>query len=146
MPSSRIRGRGISMLTRSKCSPGCERLAEFATSLTGEVFYRKFANRRKLGRYVGLDGSPFRSGSVERDQGISKAGNPVARSMMVELAWTWLRYQPDSALSIWFRERVGNLKGRPRRIAIVAMARKLLVALWRYLETGVIPTGAVLKA
>jgi len=119
---------------------------EFATSLTGEVFYRKFANRRKLGRYVGLDGSPFRSGSVERDQGISKAGNPVARSMMVELAWTWLRYQPDSALSIWFRERVGNLKGRPRRIAIVAMARKLLVALWRYLETGVIPTGAVLKA
>jgi transposase len=110
------------------------------------VFYRKFANRRKLGRYVGLDGSPFRSGSVERDQGISKAGNPVARSMMVELAWTWLRYQPDSALSIWFRERVGNLKGRPRRIAIVAMARKLLVALWRYLETGVIPTGAVLKA
>jgi transposase len=99
-----------------------------------------------LGRYVGLDGSPFRSGAVERDQGISKAGNPVARSMMVELAWTWLRYQPDSALSIWFRERVGNLKGRPRRIAIVAMARKLLVALWRYLETGVIPTGAVLKA
>ena len=119
---------------------------EFATSLTGEVFYRNFANRRKLGRYVGLDGSPFRSGSVERDQGISKAGNSVARSMMVELAWTWLRYQPDSALSIWFRERVGNLKGRPRRIAIVAMARKLLVALWRYLETGVIPTGAVLKA
>ena len=70
----------------------------------------------------------------------------MARSMMVKLAWTWLRYQPDSALSIWFRERVGNLKGRPRRIAIVAMARKLLVALWRYLETGVIPTGAVLKA
>ena len=83
------------------------------------MFYRKFANRRKLGGYVGLDGSPFRSGSVERDQGISKAGNPVARSTMIELAWTWLRYQPDSALSIWFWKRVGNLKGRPRRIAIV---------------------------
>ena len=65
---------------------------------------------------------------------------------MIELAWTWLRYQPGSALSIWFRERVGALKGRPRRIAIVAMARKLLVALWRYLETGLVPTGAVLKA
>jgi transposase len=65
---------------------------------------------------------------------------------MIELAWSWLRYQPGSALSRWFRERVGNLKGRPRRIAIVAMARKLLVALWRYLQTGVIRTGANLKA
>jgi transposase len=119
---------------------------EFATTLVGEVFYREFANRRKLGSYVGLGSSPFRSGFLDRDQGISKAGNPTARSMMIELAWTWLRYQPDSALSIWFRERVGNLKGRPRRIAIVAMARKLLVALWRYLQTGLVPTGAVLKA
>ena len=65
--------------------------------------------------------------------------------MMIELAWTWLRYQPGSALSIWFRERVGTLKGRPRRIAIVAMARKLLVALWRYLQTELVATGAVLK-
>ena len=119
---------------------------EFATTLVGEVFYREFANRRKLGSYVGLGSSPFCSGSLDRDQGISKAGNPTARSMMIELAWIWLRYQPGSALSIWFRERVGNLKGRPRRIAIVAMARKLLVALWRYLQTGLIPTGAVLKA
>jgi len=119
---------------------------EFATTLVGEVFCREFVNRRKLGSYVGLGSSPFRSGSLDRDQGISKAGNPTARSMMIELAWTWLRYQPDSALSIWFRERVGTLKGRPRRIAIVAMARKLLVALWRYLETGLVPTGAVLKA
>ena len=119
---------------------------EFATTLVGEVFYREFANRRKLGSYVGLGSSPFCSGPVDRDQGISKAGNPTARSMMIELAWTWLRYQPGSALSIWFRERVGNLKGRPRRIAIVAMARKLLVALWRYLQTGLVPTGALLKA
>ena len=116
--------------------------AEFATTLVGEVFYREFANRRQLGSYVGLASSPFCSGSLDRDQGISKAGNPKARVMMIELAWTWLRYQPESALSRWFRERVGNLKGRPRRIAIVAMARKLLVALWRYLQTGVIPTGA----
>ena len=119
---------------------------EFATTLVGEVFCREFVNRRKLGSYLGLGSSPFRSGSLDRDQGISKAGNPTARSMMIELAWTWLRYQPGSALSIWFRERVGTLKGRPRRIAIVAMARKLLVALWRYLETGLVPTGAVLKA
>jgi transposase len=120
--------------------------AEFSTKLVGEVFYREFANRRQLGSYVGLASSPFRSGPLDRDQGISKAGNPKARTMMMELAWTWLRYQPDSALSRWFHERVGNLKGRPRRIAIVAMARKLLVALWRYLQTGVIPTGAELKA
>jgi len=118
---------------------------EFSTTIVGEVFYREFANRRQLGSYVGLASSPFRSGSLGRDQGISKAGNPKARAMMIELAWSWLRYQPDSALSRWFRERVGNLKGRPRRIAIVAMARKLLVALWRYLQTGVIPTGANLK-
>lgn len=120
--------------------------AEFSTTLVGEVFYREFANRRQLGSYVGLASSPFCSGSLDRDQGISKAGNPKARVMMIELAWTWLRYQPESALSRWFRERVGNLKGRPRRIAIVAMARKLLVALWRYLQTGVVPTGAELKA
>src|SRR5260370_42183410 len=98
---------------------------EFATVLVGEVFYREFANRRRLGSYVGLASSPFRSGALDRDQGISKAGNPKARTTMIELAWTWLRYQPGSALSIWFHERVGDLKGRPRRIAIVALARKL---------------------
>jgi transposase len=118
---------------------------EFSTGLVGEVFYRQFANRRQLGSYVGLAPSPFASGSTERDQGISKAGNPKARTMMIELAWMWLRHQPGSALSIWFKERVGDLKGRPRRIAIVALARKLLVALWRYLETGLVPAGAVLK-
>jgi transposase len=119
---------------------------EFATVLTGEVFYRAFANRRQVAAYVGLDASPFRSGGMCRDQGIAKAGNPKARTTMIELAWTWLRHQPNSALSRWFRERVGALKGRPRRIAIVALARKLLVALWRYLETGLVPDGATLKA
>ena len=119
---------------------------EFATVLTGEVFYRCFANRRQLAAYVGLDASPFRSGGMNRDQGIAKAGNAKARTTMVELAWGWLRHQPDSALSRWFHDRVGALKGRPRRIAIIALARKLLVALWRYVETGLVPDGAVLKA
>src|SRR5712675_2801138 len=118
---------------------------EFSTTLVGEVLYRSFDNRRQLGSYVGLTPSPYSSGSTDRDQGISKAGNPKARSSAIELAWMWLRYQPDSTLSIWFRQRVGDRKGRVRRIAIVALARKLLVALWRYLETGLVPAGAVFK-
>lgn len=119
---------------------------EFATVLAGEVFCRAFDNRRQLASYVGLASSPFCSGGMARDQGISKSGNVKARTTMIELAWMWLRHQGDSALAHWFRERVVDLKGRPRRIAIVALARKLLVALWRYVETGQIPTGAVLKA
>jgi transposase len=118
---------------------------EFATVLVGEVFYRKFDNRRQLGSYAGFTPSPFQSGRTEREQGISKAGNSKGRTTMVELAWLWLRYQPDSALSMWYRNRVGATKGRIRRITVVALARKLLVALWRYLETGVAPQGAVLK-
>src|SRR6516164_8344862 len=119
---------------------------EFATTLVGEVFYRSFDNRKQLASYVGLTPAHFQSGAMCRDQGISKAGNGKARTVMIELAWLWLRYQPDSPLSVWFRERVGQLKGRIRRITIVAVARKLLIALWRYLETGLVPTGAVLKA
>src|SRR6516162_3606989 len=119
---------------------------EFATVLVGEVLYRTFNNRKQIGSYVGLTPSHFQSGSTSRDQGISKAGNTKARTTMIELAWLWLRNQPDSRLSVWFRERVGNRKGRIKRITIVAMARKLLIALWRYLETGVVPEGAVLKS
>ena len=118
---------------------------EFATVLVGEIFHRDFNNRRQLASYVGYAPSPFRSGNVAHDQGISKAGNRKGRTTGIELAWLWLRYQPDSDLSVWFRTRVGTTKGRIRRIAIVALARKLLVALWRYLETGVVPQGAVLK-
>jgi transposase len=118
---------------------------EFATVLVGEIFHRKFNNRRQLASYVGYAPSPFQSGNVAHDQGISKAGNRKGRTTGIELAWLWLRYQPDSDLSAWFRARVGATKGRVRRIAIIAMARKLLVALWRYLETGVVPQGAVLK-
>jgi transposase len=119
--------------------------AETATVLVGEVFYRHFDNRRQLASYVGLTPSHFRSGLMSRDQGISKAGNPKARTTMIELAWFWLRHQHDSSLSVWFRERVGAAKGRMRRITIVAVARKLLIALWRYLTTGLIPTGAAVK-
>ena len=117
----------------------------FSTVLGGEVYYRKFRNRRGVGQYIGLAPSPFQSGDMARDQGIAKAGNGRARKTMIQMAWLWRRHQPDSALSKWFRARVGDRKGRVRRIAIVAMARKLAVALWRYLETGLVPEGAVLK-
>ncbi len=118
---------------------------ETATVLVREIFYRDFENRRQLASYAGLTPTPFMSGAVRRDQTISKSGNPMVRTAMIEIAWLWLRYQPDSALSRWFVERVGDMKGRIRRIAIVAMARKLLVALWRYVNTGLVPTAARLK-
>lgn len=119
---------------------------EGATILAREIFYRDFDNRRELAAYAGLTPSPFESGGLRRTQGISKAGNGLVRKTMVELAWFWLRFQPDSALSSWFRQRTGQLKGRPRRIGIVALARKLLIALWRFATAGVLPEGAVLKA
>jgi transposase len=118
----------------------------FAAVLTREVFYRSFDNRRQIASYVGITPMPYQSGGMDRDRRISRAGNPRARTTMIQLAWLWLRYQPDSELAEWFRERVGTLAGRTRRIAIVAMARKLLIALWRYVETGVIPTGAEIRA
>jgi len=113
--------------------------------LVNEVFYRTFDNRRQVGAYFGLVGMPYDSGDSQRDQGISKAGNHRARELAIELAWLWIRHQPDNDLTLWFHKRVGDIKGRIRRIAIVAVARKLMVALWRYLETGVVPTGAVLR-
>jgi transposase len=113
--------------------------------LVNEVFYRDFDNRRQVGSYFGLTGTPYDSGERSREQGISKAGNRRARELAVELAWLWTVHQPDSALTRWFRERVRDIKGRIRRIAIVALARKLMVALWRYLTTGVVPAGAVLR-
>ena len=96
--------------------------------------------------YAGLAPTPWRSGKIAREQGISKAGNPRLRHTMVELAWLWVRHQPDSALSRWFRARVGQERGRVRRVAIVALARRLLIALWRYVGHGEVPEGAVLKA
>ena len=118
---------------------------EFAAVLWLEGLLRRFANRRQLAAYAGLAPSPWQSGRVDREQGIAKSGDPRLRTAMVELAWLWLRHQPGSALSRWFRERVGSERGRVRRIAIVALARKLLAALWRYTSSGELPVGATLK-
>jgi transposase len=119
---------------------------ELATVLVREALHRSFTNRREVAAYAGLTPSPYASGERHRDQGISKAGNPLLRKAMVELAWLWLRYQPDSALARWFTERVGTVRGRMRKITAVALARKLLVALWRYVRTGLVPEEARLKA
>jgi transposase len=118
----------------------------FASILTREVFYRDFDNRRQLASYVGIAPMPHQSGAMDRDRRIGRAGNPRARSTLIQLAWLWLRYQPGSALSVWYRERVGSLAGRTRRIAIVAMARKLLISLWRYAKNGLLPEGVELRA
>ncbi|SFJ35155.1 IS110 family transposase [Bradyrhizobium sp. Gha] len=118
---------------------------EFATIFAREVFYRHFSNRRQVGSYLGLAPCPYNSGSSRRDQGISKAGNPRARTAAIEMAWMWLRYQPNSALSQWYRNRVGTMEGRIRRILIVGLARKLVIALWRYVSTGLVPTGAIIE-
>jgi transposase len=118
----------------------------FATTLTSELFYKDFDNRRQVAAYCGLPPSPWRSGGIDREQGISKAGNPRARVKAIELAWLWLRHQPESELSRWFNTRIANAGKRVRRIAIVALARKLVVALWRYLTTGLVPAGATMKA
>jgi transposase len=118
----------------------------FAATLTSELFYKDFDNRRQVAAYCGLPPSPWRSGGIDREQGISKAGNPRARAKAIELAWLWLRHQPESALSRWFDTRTANAGKRVRRIAIVALARKLIVALWRYLTTGLVPAGATMKA
>ena len=119
---------------------------QIASVLYLEGLFRSFGNRRQLAAYAGLAPTPWRSGTVDQEQGISKAGNPRLRSTMIELAWLWQRHQPASTLSRWFHTRVGNERGRIRRISIVALARKLLIAVWRYVTQGEVPEGAVLKA
>lgn len=117
-----------------------------AAVLVTELFgWREFNNRRELAGAVGLGSSPYRSGQLAHDQGISKAGNRRVRALLVELAWGWLRYQPASAIAQWFARRFGSGGARLRRIGIVALARRLLIALWRFVEHGVIPQGAKLK-
>jgi len=118
---------------------------ETASVLAGEAFFRDFRNRREVASYAGLAPSPWQSGGVDHEQGISKAGNARVRKAMGQLAWLWLRNQPDSALSTWYRERVGDGRGRIKRVAIVALARKLLIALWRFVTQGLVPSGAELK-
>jgi len=108
--------------------------------------WRELQNRREVGGLAGLTPTPYQSGASAREQGITKSGNRHVRWMTTELAWSWIRYQPESALSCWFRERFGSGGKRLRRIGIVAVARKLLIALWRFLTTGVLPEGAELKA
>jgi len=113
--------------------------------LVMELFaWRHFRNRREVGSIAGLAPTPWDSGDSDKEQGIDKAGNRRVRAMMIELAWCWLRFQPHSELSQWFEQRFGPGGKRSRRIGIVALARRLLVALWRYLEHGVVPKGAVL--
>jgi transposase len=118
----------------------------FTATLVSELFYKDFRNRREVASYCGLTPSPWKSGGIDREQGISKAGNRRARHKAIELAWLWLRHQRDSALSCWFRARTANAGKRAKRIAIVALARKLIVALWRYLSSGLIPEQATMKA
>lgn len=112
-----------------------------------ELFWRQFSNRRQVGACVGLAPQPFDSGESQVDQGISKQGNRRVRALLIEMAWSWIRYQPTSALTQWFNQRTQGTgpNRRARRIAIVAVARRLAIALWRYLKDGVIPAGAQLK-
>ncbi len=116
-----------------------------SSTLTREVYYRRFANRRQVASYIGIAPSAYDSGDGHRSQGISKAGNRLARVAMVEAAWLWVRHQPDSALTRWFHSRTQGQTRRIRCVMIVALARKLAIALWRYLETGLIPEGALVK-
>jgi transposase len=119
---------------------------EFAAILWSEGLFRHFDNRRQIASFAGLAPTPWRSGSVDREQGVSKAGNPRLRSTLIQLAWLWLRHQPQSVLALWFEERVRRNGGRLKKTTIVALARKLLVALWKYVTAGVVIEGAAMKA
>lgn len=136
----------------SVASPGAQILKlrgigpEFASVLWQEGLYRRFENRRQLAAYAGLAPSPWQSGDLSKEQGIAKSGNARLRVTMIEAAWLWLRHQPNSVLTLWFKDRVRTDRGRQRRIAIVALARKLLIALWRFATQGENPEGAELKA
>ena len=110
--------------------------------LTYEVFCRHFRDRRALAGFVGVTGTPFRSGGMEREQGIGKNGSARVRHILMQLTWRWRRYQSESELSRWFEERTLGANAHVRKVMIVALARKLLIALWRYVENGEIPAGA----
>jgi len=141
----------LKQVTDAECSPPAMLMQlkgigpETAAVLWSEGLFRQFDNRRQLAAYAGLAPTPWQSGSIDHEQGVSKAGNPRLRTTMVELAWLWLQNQPASALSLWFHERVRRLGGRMRKTTIVALARKLLIALWRYTIAGVVIEGAVMK-
>src|SRR6202051_3212958 len=115
---------------------------EFAGVLWSEGLFRNFSNRRQVAAYAGLAPTPWRSGSVAHEQGVSKAGNPRLRTTMIQLAWLWVRHQPRSILTLWFHQRVQLNGGRVRKVLIVALARKLLIAFWKYVTAGVVLEGA----
>ncbi len=119
--------------------------AEFASVLSSECLFRHFDNRRQVAAYAGLAPTPWQSGSIDREQGVSKAGNPRLRTTLIQMSWLWLQHQPGSALSQWFQERVQRNGGRMKKTTIVALARKLLVALWKYVTSGVVVEGAIMK-
>ena len=119
---------------------------EFASVLWSEGLSRQFDNRRQVAAYAGLAPTPWQSGSVNREQGISQSGNRRLRTTMIQLAWLWLRHQPGSALTLWFQDRMERNGGRRRKTTIVALARKLLVALWKYVTAGVVIEGAMIRA
>ena len=119
---------------------------EFAAVLWSEGLSRKFDNRRQAAAYAGLAPTPWQSGKISRDQGVSKSGNPRLRTTLIQVAWLWVRHQPDSALSLWFKDRVMQNDGRQKKSTIVALARKLFVALWKYVTSGVLIEGAILSA
>ena len=144
------------VLARAQPSPGVPAPAtlllalkgvgpEAAATLWSEGLFRTFNNRKQVAAYAGLAPTPWQSGSVHREQGVSKAGNPRLRTIMIQMAWLWLRHQPQSALTVWFHERIKRKGGRLGKTMIVALARKLLVALWKYATAGVLIEGAVLK-
>ncbi len=118
---------------------------DFAEVLWAEGLYRHFDNRRQLASYAGLTPTPWQSGSISREQGVSMAGNPRLRTVMVQISWFWLLHQPTSALSRWFQERVRLDGGRRRKPAVIALARKLLIALWKFVRHGVVIEGAIVK-
>lgn len=119
---------------------------EFAGVLWSEGLYRSFSNRRQVAAYAGLAPTPWQSGSVAHEQGVSKAGNPRLRTTMIQLAWLWVRHQPGSILAQWFHQRVQFNGGRIRKVLIVALARKLLIAFWKYVTAGIVPEGAEIVA
>lgn len=117
----------------------------FAGALWSEGLFRTFKNRRQVAAYAGFAPTPWKSGTINHEQGVSKAGNPRLRAISVEMAWLWLRHQPKSMLARWFHDRVRRLGSRAKKVTIVALARKLLVALWKYVTSGVVIDGAAMK-
>lgn len=147
------RGRDAMLVTGEASSPAPALLLnlkgigpEFAAVLWSEGLSRQFDNRRQVAAYAGLAPTPWQSGQISHDQGVSKSGNPRLRTTLIQVAWLWVRHQPDSALTMWFKDRVAQNGGRQKKSAIVALARKLLVAMWKYVNAGVVIEGAVMAA